>query len=157
MVPKLDHVAPISLATLDLSLRSTQRQPLRFEDYRGRFVLLYFFATFDGMSQVALQALLPFLTRHSEIHAIGISTQEDAHDLALAWEEALQPDFPVTYDPSNRLARGDTVLGVLRFVPAYFLIDTQGRECARHVGLAVTRRLELMRTQCQSAEPASSP
>lgn len=129
---------------LELDLRTPDNVFLSVGDMRGRMVLLFLFATFDGVSQAAVRPLSRFVRAHPEVDVVAVAVQPDAQPLADAWQAALQPPFLVTFDPEDRIARGTSHLGQLEAVPTYVLLDVQGHEVDRYVGFASINKLERM-------------
>ncbi len=131
-------------APVELELRTPAGVPIFLGDLRGKPVLLFVFATFDGVSQASLRPLGRFVRHHPDVHVIGIAMQPEAETLLDAWAHALGPPFTVAYDPRDRLSMGTSDLGAVDRVPTYVLIDAAGYEVDRHVGFASERKLERM-------------
>jgi hypothetical protein len=139
---------------VELTLR-TEAGPLIFVgDMRGRPVLLFMFATFDGMSQAALTPLERFVAAHPEVQVVGVAIQPDAERLIGPYVHALSPPFPIGYDPENALEKGDTPIGKVDLIPSFVMLDALGRPVVRHVGLATVEQLERM---LEMAREAVSP
>jgi hypothetical protein len=131
-------------APIDFTIRTPERVTIELSDLRGRKVLVFFFATWDGMSQASLEPLGEVVRGHPEIYVIGIAQQPDPELLVDAYVNALDPPFVVGFDPSGELARGTTDFGTIDTIPTYVALDEDGREIARHVGYARAQRLEGM-------------
>jgi hypothetical protein len=129
---------------LELTLRTPERVTLDLSDLRGRRVLVFFFATFDGMSQASLSPLAELVRAHPEVYVIGVAQQPDPELLLDAYVNALDPPFVVGFDPSGALARGTSDFGTVDMVPTFVVLDEDGREVARHEGYARVQRLEEM-------------
>jgi len=129
---------------LYLDLRTSEGEPLNLGQLRGQPVLLFLFATYDGVSQASLRPLARFVRQHPDVQVVGVAVQPDASLLAAAWAQALSPPFTVCYEPEDRITQGATNLGPFEAVPTYVLLDAQGRERARHVGFGSQRKLESM-------------
>ena len=128
---------------LELALRRPNGAWIHLGDLRGKPVLLFLFATWDGVSQAALRPTNRFARAHGdEVHVIGVAAQPDAPQLLDPYERALQPLFPMAYDPARDVHRGASVLGELEAVPLYVMIDARGFEVDRHVGFPNTSTLE---------------
>jgi hypothetical protein len=137
---------------LELDLRTPDNAFLSVGDMRGRVVLLFLFATFDGVSQAAVRPLSRFVRAHPEVDVVAVAVQPDARQLADAWQAALDPPFLVTYDPEDRIAEGTSPLGELAAVPTYVFLDAEGRETERYVGFASVNKLEAMLARTTRAE-----
>ena len=130
---------------VELALRRPSGEWLHVGDLRGRPVLLFVFATYDGGSQAALQPLARFVRHHRDVHVIGIAAQPDAAQLLDPYERALTPPFALTYDPEGTVATGTSMLGGLDAVPTFVMLDASGHEVERHVGFPGTRTLDRLR------------
>lgn len=110
-------------------------------DLRGHVVLLFVFATFDAMSQLALHPLRELAEADRDLRIVGIAAQPSARLLVDAYVHALSPPFPVTYDPEELVPVGESSLGVIDAVPTFIVLDRRGVPAARHVGFASRDRL----------------
>lgn len=139
--------------SVEITLRTSEGALLFVGDLRGRPVLLFLFATFDGVSQAALQPLRRFIRAHPEVHVLGVAIQPDPQQLLDAYVHALSPPFPVAYDPEDRVEAGKTALGSIGSVPTFVMLDALGRPVERHEGFASQRTLENMLYRAQQAVP----
>jgi peroxiredoxin len=117
---------------------------IALETLRGRPVLLFFFASFDGPSQLALTPLSEVVEGREDVVTIGVALQPDAATFADAWAAALDPPFRVASDPADQIVRGLTALGGNLTVPTFVILDEHGIERGRHVGVAMATELEAL-------------
>lgn len=129
---------------VELTVRTPDGGLLFVGDLRGRPVLLFVFATFDGVSQAALHSLRRFTQHYPRVHVVGVAMQPNAESLIGAWAHALSPPFPVGYEPEERLEKGTTALGTIEAVPSFILLNSRGYEVKRHTGFASIGTLEHM-------------
>jgi len=134
--------AQAAQAPIELALRTSQGTFVDVGDLRGKPVVLFLFATFDGMSQAALRPLSRFYRQHPEVHVIGIAVQPNPQMLLDPYVSALAVPFTVTYDPEERILPGTSMLGRVRVVPTYIVLDAHGFIRARHQGFASESKLE---------------
>lgn len=130
--------------SVELTLRRADGTFLEVGEQRGQPVLLYVFATFDGVSQMLLNPLRNVAERHPELRIIGIAAQPSARLLVDAYVHALAPPFPVTYDPRESVRGGESALGEIDTIPTLIVLDERGVEVARHTGFADERRIEAL-------------
>jgi hypothetical protein len=130
--------------TIELEILTPEGVPIALSDLRGRPVLLYLFATFDGVSQAALEPLGELVRAHPDVYVIGIAIQPDAEILVDAWNHALEPPFVTGYDPRDTVREGTSDLGEIDSVPTFVALDADGREIGRHSGFASHRHLEAL-------------
>ncbi|MFW5876332.1 MAG: TlpA family protein disulfide reductase [Myxococcota bacterium] len=138
---------------VELTLRTSDGKLLFVGDLRGRPVLLFLFATFDGVSQAALRPLTRFVSANPNTHVVGIAQQPDPKLLIEAYVHALSPPFPVTYDPEEGIAAGETPIGEVDRIPTFVMLDALGRIVDRHDGYASERTLHHMLDRAREAVP----
>ena len=131
-----------SLDAVDLGLRRADGTFVDVADLRGSFVLLFVFATFDGVSQMLLSPLRSVAERHADLHIVGVAAQPSARLLVDAYEHALEPPFPITYDPEETILEGARGLGAIEAIPTLVVLDRRGIEVARHTGFADEAMIE---------------
>ncbi|MEM7139220.1 MAG: TlpA disulfide reductase family protein [Myxococcota bacterium] len=129
---------------LELGLRLSDGRWLELGDLRGTPVLLYVFATFDMVSQAALEPLRPFVQQHPDLVVVGVASEPRAMQLVEAWAFALDPPFVVGADPYGNIENGQTVLGRIEKVPTYILYDQAGYEIERVIGYQGEAALDTM-------------
>ena len=133
------------LRALEMTLRTPAGDWIHLGDLRGQPVLLFVFATWDGVSQAALQPVSRFARAYEDVHVLGVAAQPDAATLVDAYEHALEPPFPMTYDPEQNVHEGTSPLGVIHVVPTLIMLDARGLEVGRHVGFPNTNTLPNLR------------
>jgi peroxiredoxin len=135
--------APRAPEPLELTLRTTEGDPLDVASLRGKPVVLFFFATFDTLSQAATRPLSRFARQHADdVHVVAVAVQPDARTLAGAWAAALGVSFDVAYERDPRVLAGRSEIGTLAGVPTFVVLDEAGLIVARHTGFASENKLE---------------
>ncbi len=127
---------------IELGLRRPDGDWIHLGDLRGQPLFVFLFATFDGVSQASLRPLSRFRRTHDDVHMVGIAAQPDANQLLDPYERALQPPFPLTYDPQHDVHHGTSVLGRIEQIPTLIVYDENGFEVERYVGFPSERTLE---------------
>jgi cytochrome c-type biogenesis protein len=119
--------APITSASFDpapeVELKSLEGEPLRLADYRGRVVLLNFWATWCVPCRSEIPALGE-LNRDLQprgFAVVGLSTSDTA-DLVKEFQKQVKMDYSVALGDEDVAARYK--VGVL---PTTFIIDREGR------------------------------
>lgn len=130
---------------LEMAFRTPLGEWIHVGDLRGQPVLIFAFATFDGVSQAALRPLSRFVRRFGDVAVLGVAAQPDARQLLDPYERALRPPFPLVYDPERNVHQGTSPLGAIQSVPTFIMYDAYGMEVSRHVGFPNTHTLERMR------------
>lgn len=121
-------------APFELKLTEASGEALDISAFRGSPILLFLFATFDIGSQAAVEPLREFAQRHPELQVVGVALQPNPRDFLPIFASTLKVEFPLAYDPDNRLLQGLTDLGGIEGVPYYVLIDRQGFIERRAIG-----------------------
>lgn len=112
-------------------------------DLRGAPLVLFVFATFDTDSQATMRPLGQLMQAHPELQVLAIAVQPDARRLVPIFEAALTPPFPVAYDATGEIARGETVLGHVG-VPMLVVLDSDGAPVSSGLGFHSLRALEAL-------------
>jgi peroxiredoxin len=118
----------------DFALKDADGKTVRLSDYRGKVVLLDFWATWCGPCKIEIPWFMEFERTYRDrgFAVIGISMDEEGWD-------AVKPfvaDLAVNY----RMVLGNDQVaeeyGGVEALPTTFLIDREGKIAAVHVGLA---------------------
>jgi hypothetical protein len=111
---------------------------------RGRPTLMFLFATYDGISQIALAPLVAASERDDRVTFIGVAVQPDAGEFLPMFREALDVQFELYFDAKGALLHETTALGKLPGVPAFVAIDSEGYIRRTFVGVARREDLEAL-------------
>lgn len=120
--------------SVELSLRRADGTFLEVGELRGHVVVLFVLATFDGPSQMSIRPLTQLVETDPDVRVVGVAAQQGARLLVDAYEAALTPPFPITYDPIDSITDGTSALGPLEAIPTLVVLDARGVEVGRHVG-----------------------
>jgi cytochrome c biogenesis protein CcmG/thiol:disulfide interchange protein DsbE len=115
----------------DFTLSDSSGAPVRLSDFRGKVVLLNFWATWCAPCLREIPWFIEFQRSHPDLVILGVSLDDKG------WA-AVQP-FAAQMHINYRLAMATPDLirayGGLRAVPATFIVDRSGRIAAVHIGL----------------------
>ncbi len=120
-------------AAPDFTLKDANGRVVKLSDYRGKVVLLNFWATWCGPCKIEIPWFMEFEQTYKDrgFAVLGVSMDEDG------WE-TVKPyiaDKKVNY----RVVLGDDTVGNLyggiESLPTTFLIDQSGRVASVHIGL----------------------
>ncbi len=114
----------------DFSLPGLQNQTIQLSQFRGKAVILNFWATWC----VPCKDEMPLLQKYydlsrSSVVVIGINSQEQAPDVK-AYIDANQISFPIALDLSGEITRKFLINGY----PTSFFIDAKGILRDEHIG-----------------------
>lgn len=112
-------------------------------DLRGRISVLVFITTYDVPSQAQVRFLSTLSRDHvPRLNAVALVLEPPEHlPIVEAFASALDLKYPVVLaDPAT--IRGEGPFAGLHHVPAVAILDRDGRERFRHLGLMPTAQLE---------------
>lgn len=123
----------------DFTVDSLEPEPLALQSFRGRPVVLNFFATWCGPCRDELPAFQAQAGKHAEagLAVLLIDLQEDPDDVAVFLHE-LKIDLPTGIDRTGEVTKRYRVRGL----PSTFFIDRQGVIRAVQMGALDERLLE---------------
>ena len=109
---------------------------------RGRMTLVAFFATFDTASHAQARFLKATLLHHTpRINVLAIVLEPARHrPMVEAFRAALELPYPVALADERTIAGNGPFEG-LHHVPSLVLLDREGRERWRHLGIIETAAL----------------
>ncbi|MGA2182483.1 MAG: TlpA disulfide reductase family protein [Bryobacteraceae bacterium] len=118
----------------DFTLKDSNGATVRLSDYRGKVVLLDFWATWCTPCQVEIPWFMEFeqSLKGKGFAVVGVSMDEDGWDVVKPYIQRRRINY--------RILLGDDHTGQLyggvESLPMTFLLDRQGRVAAVHIGLA---------------------
>jgi peroxiredoxin len=137
----------------DFTMTDDSGQRVRLSDFRGKTVLLNFWATWCGPCKVEIPMLkgLQQEFRDSGFTVLGVSLDQEGWDVVKPYTKTADFNYPIMAGPlmagpvmAGPITAGGEdfaeLYGGLESVPTTLLIDTSGRIAAIHVGLC--RRTE---------------
>jgi peroxiredoxin len=141
---KIGDVAP------DFTRADFANKQLKLSDYRGKLVLLNFWATWCPPCREEMPLFSKWQREHKAkgLQVIGVSMDDDAASV-----KEFLAEHPVTYP----IVMGDVklaeVYGGVLGLPLSYLIDTQGRIVARFQGEADLAKMEAKIKELLGAQP----
>ena len=100
-------------------------------DYRGKWVVLNFWATWCAPCRHEMPSLDRLQTAMPEIAVVPVATGRNAvAGIERFFEEAAVKTLPILRDPKSELARGMGVMGL----PVTVILNPEGKEVARLIG-----------------------
>ena len=134
---KLDkdrHQAP------DFALKDVNGQTVRLSDYRGKVVLLDFWATWCSPCQIEIPWFMDLERRNKDkgFAVLGVSMDDDGWESVKPFLSQLGVNYRVVIGDSETAQ----LYGGVDALPTTFLIDRDGKIAAVHVGLADRRDFE---------------
>ncbi|MFO0757570.1 MAG: TlpA disulfide reductase family protein [Byssovorax sp.] len=140
---------------LSFSFETVDGKPLSTETVAGRFTVIGFIATYDIASQAEARFIGGLARHHApRINAALLALEpRDNLPLVQAFAQGMGIELPVALADAATIA-GEGPFAGLHHVPSVVLLDRQGREVWRRVGLTDEATIELA---LRAAEASSEP
>jgi len=118
---------------LDFALKDSAGKTVKLSDYRGKVVLLNFWATWCAPCKIEIPWFVEFQQRFQgqEFEVLGVSMDEDGWDSVRPYMAQHKLNYPVVIG-------GDTIermFGGVDDLPTTFLMDRNGSIAKKHIGL----------------------
>ena len=125
---------------VDYSLPDMSGKTHSLEDYRGKWVVVNYWATWCPPCQEEIPDLIEFHDQHKDSDAVvlGINFEDIGTEQLTAFVDSFLISYPVLR--SEPLAA--TPLGTVPGLPTTFIIDPDGIPVARQVGPVTRKQLE---------------
>ena len=117
----------------EFSLRGADGAPVHLADYKGKVVLVNFWATWCGPCKVEIPWFVEFQRTYKDrgFTVLGVSMDEDGWDAVKPYVARRKINYPtVLATESLRM-----MYGGVSSLPTTFIVDKDGRIAATHVGL----------------------
>jgi peroxiredoxin len=108
----------------DFALMTLEGQPARLREFRGKMVLLNFWATWCApcLHEMPSMERLHQTFKHTEFVLLGVSMDRQGEEVAKPFVDNLKLTFPILLDRTSEVARRYGVRGL----PTTYLIDPDG-------------------------------
>ena len=115
----------------DFSLTDLAGRALRLSDYRGKVVILDFWATWCEPCKLEIPHLVELQNTYSAqgLQVLGVS-MDDSEPPVREFQQQFKMNYPVAVGTSKLADQYGGILGL----PITFVLDRQGRIVSRHIG-----------------------
>ena len=128
-------------ANLDFTLKDVNGADVRLSDYKGKVILIDFWATWCGPCKIEIPWFVELQNKYGKdgLQAIGISVDDTV--------EKLKPyvlDLKMNYPVLQGLGHDDIqdAYGPLWGIPVTVVISRDGRICTKHIGFSAKESFE---------------
>ncbi len=126
-------------AKLDFVLKDMNNAPLKLADYKGKVVILNFWATWCGPCKEEIPAFVALYDRYKAkgLVIVGVSIDDTPQQL-----QQFTREWKMQYPIAQMQSDIEDAYGPFYGVPTSFLIGRDGTICTRHLGPASQEQLE---------------
>ncbi len=118
----------------DFTLKDSAGKPVKLSDYRGKAVVLDFWATWCGPCKVEIPWFIEFQQKYKDrgLVVIGVASGDEGWDVVKPFANQMKINYPIVLGND---ATAD-LYGGIEALPTTFIIDREGRVAKLHIGLA---------------------
>jgi thiol-disulfide isomerase/thioredoxin len=124
-------------ANLTFALKDVNNRTVKLSDYRGKVIVLDFWATWCGPCKIEIPGFVDLQNRYGKdgLQVIGVSVDDEStiKDLAPFVEQ-----FKMNYPVLKSIGHEDIqdAYGPMFGIPTTVLISRDGKVCKKHIGMA---------------------
>jgi peroxiredoxin len=124
----------------DFTLQDANGKAVKLSDYKGKVVLLDFWATWCGPCKIEIPWFIEFQRKYKDrgFSVLGVSMDEDGWQIVKPFAEEFKMNYPVVLGNDETA----TAFGGVEVLPTTFIIDKEGRIVATHRGLTSKDEME---------------
>jgi peroxiredoxin len=129
-------------ASLAFTLKDMHGKDVRLSDYKGKVILLNFWATWCGPCKYEIPAFVELQAKYKDqgFIVLGVST-DDPPDKLRAFAQQYKMNYPVLQG-RDRTDFVDDAWGPIWGIPVSFFINRDGTICRKHMGLPNKDQME---------------
>jgi cytochrome c biogenesis protein CcmG/thiol:disulfide interchange protein DsbE len=126
-------------ANFDFVLKDQHNVPVKMADYKGKVVLLNFWATWCGPCKVEIPAFVELYDQYKDkgLVIVGVSVDDSPEQL-----QAFMKEYHMNYPVLQMTPDVETAFGPFYGYPTSFFIGRDGTICVKHLGPATKEQFE---------------
>jgi thiol-disulfide isomerase/thioredoxin len=121
-------------ANMDFTIKSLDGKDVKLSAYKGKVVLLNFWATWCGPCKAEIPGFVELQQQYKDDLVIVGYSVDDTADKARAFATEYRINYPILLGEGREDVQD--AYGPIWGIPASFLISKDGRVCKRHMGIA---------------------
>jgi thiol-disulfide isomerase/thioredoxin len=133
-------VGPVAAEPVDYSLPDMSGKTRSLEDYRGKWVVVNYWATWCPPCQEEIPDLIDFHDHHKDTDAVVLGVNFE--DIGAEQLSTFVDSFLISYPVLRSEPLAATPLGSIPGLPTTFIIAPDGSPVARQVGPVTRKQLE---------------
>jgi thiol-disulfide isomerase/thioredoxin len=127
------------VATFDFVLKDQHDAPVKMADYKGKVVIVNFWATWCGPCKVEVPDFVKLYDEYKEkgLVIVGISIDDSAEQL-----QGFMKEYKMNYPVLQMTADVESAWGPFYGYPTSFVVARDGSICTKHLGPATKETFE---------------
>ena len=129
-----------SMAASEWELKEVDGRTVKLSDFRGKVVILDFWATWCGPCQMEIPGFVDLQKKNKEqgLAVIGVSLDDGGPESVKPYLKRLKVNYPVVI--GNTKVTGD--YGGIEAIPTTFIINRRGEIVSKHLGYTEEKQFE---------------
>jgi peroxiredoxin len=126
-------------ATYDFVLKNERNAPIRLADFKGKVVIVNFWATWCGPCKVEIPDFVKLYDQYKDkgLVIVGISVDDSPEQL-----QAFMQEFKMNYPVLQMTPDVESAWGPFYGYPTSFIVARDGSICTKHLGPATKEQFE---------------
>jgi thiol-disulfide isomerase/thioredoxin len=131
-------LAMLPATAADFSLTDSHGKPHRLSDYRGKWVIVNFWATWCAPCLEEMPDLVAIAESRKDVQVFGVAMEFQDSKQVLQFAEGMFVNYPIVLGDRKTADQVGKVVGL----PTTFIYDPQGKLAVRHVGKITRKQIE---------------
>lgn len=131
-------LAALPAAGADFRLTDSDGKLHRLGDYRGKWVIVNFWATWCPPCLEEIPDLVAVTEARKDVQVFGVAMEFQDSKQVLQFAEGMFVNYPIVLGDRNTA----DLIGKVQGLPTTFIYDPQGKLAVRHVGKITRKQIE---------------
>jgi len=129
---------PVQGAATGFALTDADGKTHRLEDYRGKWVIVNFWATWCAPCLEEIPDLVAITESRKDVKVLGVAMEFQDSKQVLQFAEGMFVNYPIVLGDQKMAAQ----LGEVPGLPTTFVYDPRGKLAKRHLGRLTLQQIE---------------